>query len=299
MTQRVLDLATSRGAGGPAPVPFCWLAFGSEAARQEQGLRTDQDNGLAYEDPSPADAAAVATYFARLAARSTGRWSGSAFRSARGGSWHRTRVVPAGRRWARRFRDWMQDSGPEEVWRPASFSTCARPGARRPGRRGFGELDPDRGPGALAPPGTPRPGRRRAAGPAHGVRDIRPARAEPHRGTVDIKGGGVLQLTGAGRARPRAGSRGDQQARTASDAATTQGVYEADEGREIVDAYQLLQRLRLAHQLGRLERDEPPDNRLTSSACPTPTSLLLRDALRTVTRVQESLRVRYATDLLE
>ena len=128
--------------------------------------------------------------------------------------------------------------------------------------------------------------------------NIRPARAEPHRGTVDVKGGGVLQLTGAGRVHALALGLAETNSVDRFRLATTHGVYEADEGREIVDAYQLLQRLRLAHQLGRLERDEPPDNRLDVKRLSHADTLLLRDALRTVTRVQEGLRVRYATDLL-
>jgi len=50
---------------GPAPVPYCWLALGSEG-RKEQTFRTDQDNALVFEDPEPAQAAAVAAYFLRF-----------------------------------------------------------------------------------------------------------------------------------------------------------------------------------------------------------------------------------------
>ncbi|HMK33832.1 MAG TPA: DUF294 nucleotidyltransferase-like domain-containing protein [Desulfomonilaceae bacterium] len=35
---------------GPSPLPFCWIVMGSEG-RMEQTLRTDQDNGILYEDP--------------------------------------------------------------------------------------------------------------------------------------------------------------------------------------------------------------------------------------------------------
>ena len=99
MTQRVLDLATQPGAPvGPAPVPFCWLAFGSEA-RQEQALRTDQDNGLAYEDPSPADAAAVAELL-RASRRRGQRGAGPDRVPGVPGADHGIQpgVVPAGRR---------------------------------------------------------------------------------------------------------------------------------------------------------------------------------------------------------
>ncbi len=67
---RVLGLAASTleesGAGAP-PVPYCWLLFGSEA-RREQTLRTDQDNGLVYSEPSPELAGATAEYYGRFAA---------------------------------------------------------------------------------------------------------------------------------------------------------------------------------------------------------------------------------------
>jgi PAS domain S-box-containing protein len=46
---------------GPAPVPFAFIALGSEA-RQEQTLATDQDNALIYADPPP-KATGVAEYF--------------------------------------------------------------------------------------------------------------------------------------------------------------------------------------------------------------------------------------------
>jgi CBS domain-containing protein len=48
---------------GPPPVPFAWLAFGSQA-REEQSLKTDQDNGIVYADGAPPEAE---EYFRRLA----------------------------------------------------------------------------------------------------------------------------------------------------------------------------------------------------------------------------------------
>lgn len=49
---RVIDLAQNQL--GPAPVPFCWLVYGSEG-RREQTFTTDQDNGLVYQDPSSSE----------------------------------------------------------------------------------------------------------------------------------------------------------------------------------------------------------------------------------------------------
>ena len=63
--RRLLDLAVAEL--GPAPVPFVFLALGSEG-RREQTLVTDQDNALLYVDPPEGDTA-VAEYFARLGER--------------------------------------------------------------------------------------------------------------------------------------------------------------------------------------------------------------------------------------
>ncbi|MEX1299304.1 MAG: DUF294 nucleotidyltransferase-like domain-containing protein [Desulfotignum sp.] len=50
------------------PGPFCWIALGSDA-RQEQVVRTDQDNALIYADPPPSEEKIWDSYFAELAGR--------------------------------------------------------------------------------------------------------------------------------------------------------------------------------------------------------------------------------------
>ena len=50
---------------GPPPVPFVFMIMGSEG-RQEQTLKTDQDNAIVYQDPQPAVAESVARYFGKF-----------------------------------------------------------------------------------------------------------------------------------------------------------------------------------------------------------------------------------------
>lgn len=50
---------------GPPPVPFAFIAMGSEG-REEQTLVTDQDNGIIYSNPGPADSEAVSGYFLKM-----------------------------------------------------------------------------------------------------------------------------------------------------------------------------------------------------------------------------------------
>jgi CBS domain-containing protein len=50
----------------PLPGDFCWIAMGSDA-RQEQVVRTDQDNALIYADPPRSEEKTWDSYFADLA----------------------------------------------------------------------------------------------------------------------------------------------------------------------------------------------------------------------------------------
>jgi CBS domain-containing protein len=50
---------------GPPPVPFVFMIMGSEG-RQEQTLKTDQDNAIVYQDPKPEAAEAVGRYFRKF-----------------------------------------------------------------------------------------------------------------------------------------------------------------------------------------------------------------------------------------
>ncbi|WP_290647665.1 putative nucleotidyltransferase substrate binding domain-containing protein [Aquisalimonas sp.] len=59
ITRRVIELCMQSARGLP-DVTFAWIAFGSEA-RQEQTLKTDQDNGVLFQTPEGSTADAVRT----------------------------------------------------------------------------------------------------------------------------------------------------------------------------------------------------------------------------------------------
>jgi CBS domain-containing protein len=65
LVRKVIDFALRQL--GPAPLPWCWLSFGSEG-RREQTFRTDQDNALVWADPAtPAEEEAARAWFASFA----------------------------------------------------------------------------------------------------------------------------------------------------------------------------------------------------------------------------------------
>ncbi len=298
---RTLDLVGERlaaaGAGRP-PGSWSWLAFGSEA-RREQTLRTDQDNGLVYADGPEEARAAAAAYYGRfgrevieaLVTVGFPRCPGDAMAS--NPRWCQPLSV-----WSGYFRAWMARPAPEELLsasvyfdlRPLAGDTSL--GARlagivreeAPGQRLFLRL--------LAHDVV----RRRL--PLTVFRNIAVEPSGPRRGRVDVKAAGMLHLVGA--ARVVALEQGIAATGTIDrfQAAAAAGLYGEAEAQEIIDAYQHLLRLRLVHQLEQAARGEPVDNHVDPARLSRADALLFRDALRTVARVQAGLAERFATDLV-
>jgi CBS domain-containing protein len=300
IVSRVLGLTLDRlhQAGDPAPVAYCWLAFGSEA-RREQTLRTDQDNGLVYADPPPELAPRAARHYARLATEVIQGLQAAGFPPcpaevmASNPAWCQPLSV-----WAGQFRRWIDHPSPRELLDASIFF----------------DLRAVEGEAALA--GELREVIRREA-PASRVflgllaRDVVTRRVPltlfghvatlgsgPHRGTIDVKGAGSLQLVGA--ARIAALELGLTETNTVDRlrAAAERQLYTREEGQEISDAYQHLLRLRLVHQLACLAEGRSPDNHVDPARLSHADQLLLREALKTVDRVQGGLRARYSTDRL-
>ena len=286
-------IVTQRGAGAPAP--YAWLLFGSEG-RREQTLRTDQDNGLVYaDDVEPARAA----WFSDLAREAIDALIAIGFPPCPGGAmasnpaWCQPISV-----WERYFITWLNEPTPAHVL-AASMYFDVRPlseGEPLGGR--LRSLVRHEGPrhrhflSAMAREVVDR------ALPRTVLGNVRVARSGPHRGTVDLKSGGSIQLVAA--ARTHALELGYAETGTVPrfEAAAGAGVYDADALARIVDAYDHLLHLRLAAQLEHLQAGTPPDNRVDPRRLPPRDRLLLRAAFDAAALVQETVRDRYRTDLV-
>lgn len=114
-TGRLLELAADHF--GPAPMAWSWLAFGSQA-RLEQGLVSDQDNGLLLaEEPDPE----AADYFRDLAEFVCGGLDDCGYVYCPGGvmaqgEWRLSRTA-----WRRRFDGWMREPEPKSVMHCSIF----------------------------------------------------------------------------------------------------------------------------------------------------------------------------------
>lgn len=295
---RVLALAAGslEEAGEEAPdVPCCWLAFGSEA-RREQTLRTDQDNGLLYADPPPYLAERAGAYYARLAAAAVDGLVRVGFPRCPGNVMASNPVwcQPASV-WAGYFRGWMDTLTPEHVL-AASIHFDLRPLAGTlPLADGLRELIRTSAPARqpflrfLAHDVASRPV------PLTLFGNVAVQRSGSRRGAVDLKSAGTVQLVGA--ARVYALSLGLVETNTVArfHGAAAAGLYTPEEARELGDAYQHLMRLRLVHQLAQIEQGRAPDNWIHPARLSRPDAVLFHDALKSVARLQGEIRERFMT----
>ena len=286
---------SDRGQGTP-PTPYGWLVFGSEA-RREQTLRTDQDNGLVYADPSPELAPAAARYFAGLADEAIAGLLAVGFPPCPGGAMaSNPRWCQPLATWSGYFREWLARPTPEHVL-AASMYFDLRPvvGAPELGAAlaALVQSEAPRHRRFLTVMAADVVERRLPLGPLGG---LRVPRSGEHRGTLDLKGAGGLQLVGA--ARVHALELGLLETGTAERfaAAGGHGLYTPAEVIEVLDAHGDLLRLRLVHQLACLREGRAADNRVSVRDLSHRDQLLLQEALRTVGRVQGKLRERFATD---
>jgi len=111
----ILDLALKTL--GPPPMPFCWIVYGS-AGRKEQTFRTDQDNGLIYEEPrSEEEANEAKAYFSRFAEFSVNAFLRCGFALCPGEfmatnpKWRQSFSV-----WRKLFSDWIGTPTDEAIY---------------------------------------------------------------------------------------------------------------------------------------------------------------------------------------
>jgi CBS domain-containing protein len=298
LVRRVLALSEAavtarRGAG--APLPYCWLLFGSEG-RREQTLRTDQDNGLVYADT---DDEAAHAWFQALARETIDGLIAIGFPPCPGGAmasnplWCRPLEV-----WKGYFRTWMESPTPQHAL-AASMYFDARPLA---GEMALGTALTDvlraeapRYPHLLSTLARDVVDR---ALPRTLLGGIKGESRGPHRGTVDVKASGGMHLVATARIHALALGLADTNTIARFLGAAAAGIYSASEATEIVEAFEHLLHLRLVAQLDRLAQRAVPDNRVELRRLSRRDALLLRDAFATISRLQADLRERYRTDLM-
>lgn len=118
LTVRVIELCMAQGPRLPA---FTWLAFGSEG-RQEQTLRTDQDNGIVFAVPAGATAQGVREALLPVAWRINEALASCGFELCPG---HIMASNPecclSLDEWRQRFAQWIEQGTPDHLLRASIF----------------------------------------------------------------------------------------------------------------------------------------------------------------------------------
>jgi CBS domain-containing protein len=115
---------------GPAPVPFVFMIMGSEG-RQEQTLKTDQDNAIIYQDPQPADADSAGRYFRKFGDIACTLLNQAGYDFCTGEVMAKNpRWCQALSQWKAYFSDWIHAAEAEDLLQASIFFDF---------RRGFGE----------------------------------------------------------------------------------------------------------------------------------------------------------------
>ena len=287
----------AEGAGRP-PIAYSWLAAGSEG-RREQTLKTDQDNGLVYDDPPPSLAAAAEVYFRRLATAAGAALVRLGFPLCPGGYMaSNPRWCRSASAWRTEFAAWMDAPAPERLLFASLFFDL-RPvaGDEAPGRA-LWEWTCDRAPSQTL----------FLSFMAHSAVERTPPlglfggfvveRTGVHKGTLDLKARAIFPMTQA--LRVYALSLGIRETNTVDRlrAVEARGAMSAAEARDLREAYEVISRLRLHHQLARLDAGRSPDNHLDPEEIGKADRLLLKEAFKTVGWLQRMLEDRFQTNLV-
>jgi PAS domain S-box-containing protein len=130
VTEKLVALAQAQL--GPPPVPWVFLALGSQG-REEQTLLADQDNAILFAQPPDADEATATAYFQALARTVTGWLTQAGYPPCKGDVMaSNPRWCQPLEQWQRYFRDWIRHAEPQNRLEFTTFfdfrGVCGDPG---------------------------------------------------------------------------------------------------------------------------------------------------------------------------
>jgi CBS domain-containing protein len=301
LVRRALGLVVSaleQAGHGRPPVPYAWLAAGSEG-RREQTLKTDQDNGLVYQDPPAVDRENTARYFGRLAGEMGEVLVRLGFPLCTGGfmasnpRWCQPDSV-----WRGYFSSWMDTPEPQQVLRASLFFDLRPIAGHESLGHALWDWVCDRASSQRLFLGYMAKAALERRVPLGFFGGFAVERSGAHKGMLDLKARGVFPVTQA--MRVCALSVGLRETNTMDRlvGAGARGFYTPAEVDELRDAYEMISRLRLTHQLTCLDGGLPLDNFINPYRLGRADRVLLKQAFKTVAWLQRGIEDRFQTALI-
>ncbi|MEM1361330.1 MAG: DUF294 nucleotidyltransferase-like domain-containing protein [Pseudomonadota bacterium] len=255
VTRRLLKLAEAKL--GPPPVPYLWLACGSQGRREQTGV-SDQDNCLILDDRvTESDL----RYYAELADSVTKGLDACGYVFCPGDMmasherWRQPLAV-----WREYFRSWIATPNPEAQML-ASVMFDLRPIGGRDSL--FTDLQAE----------TLEEASKNSIFVSHMIANslkhapplgmlggISTVRSKDHRGTIDLKHSGVVPIVDLGRVYALQGQLTAVNTRSRLEQAREAEVLSRTGASDLLDTYDLIAQTRLEHQAAQVRRGASPDN---------------------------------------
>lgn len=294
ITQRLLELAEKEY--GPAPVPYVWVACGSQG-RREQTVHSDQDNALILADEY--DAERHAAYFAQLAQYVNDGLNACGFDYCPGGimasnpQWRQPRLV-----WRQYFDNWITRADRKGAMLATNFFDM-RPIHGEPLLHARLHAEVLRQAKESKVFIAYMASNAVATRPPLGFfRNFVLIREGDHANSFDLKLRGILPVINL--ARVYALSAGIPALNTVERIRAAAGVQaiSADMAADLEDAFEFMGTLRARHQAQQIKQGIPPDNYLMPDKLSALERNHLKDVFSAINTLQEALELRYQTGRL-
>ena len=289
LTVRLLQLAEAQL--GPPPVPYAWVAAGSQA-RSEQTAKSDQDNCLVLDDRYDVDR--DGPYFEALARQVCSGLDACGYVFCPGEMMAMTeRWRQPLQRWLERFRHWIDQPEPAALMHTCVFFDMrlvhGESALLEALRTGVLQYTP--GKGIFLAHMTRNALSRRPPLGLFGRLDT--ARSGAHRGTLDLKMQGIVPIIDLARVYSVAGGHPQVNTHDRLQVAAQGGEVSEQGARDLRHTLEFLASARIRHQVRRIEAGQVADNLLSPSTLSNFERTQLKNAFRVVQGLQDVLAQRY------
>jgi CBS domain-containing protein len=282
LVRRTVELVGE--AAGPPPTELAWLSLGSHG-RREAAPSSDVDSGLVWEDREDAPAMA---YMHGIARQVDDLLTATGLKSdTHGLTASRSVMARPASEWRKAIRSWLDQPTDEAL---LAISVLLDGRSIHGPAQAFGVFS------------AVQDARRRSRllrlllrlalanrPPTGFVRDIVVEHSGEHRGSFDIKRGGLLPIVGIGRYAGLAAGTTSTSTVSRLQAAGAAGVLRESEATTLTEAYRLMTALRMEHQVRELEAGTDPDDYVDPRELNSLTRRYLREAFRLVATTQKRL----------
>lgn len=289
---RVIELAVAER-GAPPGVTFTWLAFGSEG-RQEQTLKTDQDNGILFSTDGGMSDDLAREALLPLAGAINDALDVCGFPLCTGGIMARNpECCLTLEEWRSRFARWIDQGTPDQLLKSSIFFDF-RPicGPDAPARelrawlleRAAGNSRFRKQMAATALSNTP---------PLGMIRDFRLSGSGDEANTIDLKFNGVTPFVDAARILSLANGVDTTNTLERLRGAARAGAIDANDAEAWADAYDFIRLLRMRTNEEQAAEGRPLSNRIDPSALNDLDRRILKEAFREAKRLQGKISLDY------